>query len=285
MLEIIFEDEYDTAAFLHLAEHFDSRHHISIQEGNARLLIEAKESPATLESFVRPLLLHFFLECKENERMRRMIEKTYLFKDPEEQHQILSIAHSIMKGDMEDIPCIHQGTSRESLLRKELETITLNNGIFSIGSFLTFRLSEYDRRLREYVEVSIEEYKMEQEYQSFIQSLRDYVMTKEPKLDTVHVVHQDRFIIWEFRYASEREQKQYIDRQFVREHPMYIDSQLIAPLVSIAPRKIALFTNDAGNSMVQTIQNIFQERVELSSLASFQEQSVDYLHEKNEKLS
>ena len=45
-------------------------------------------------------------------------------------------------------------------------------------------------------------------------------------------------MIWEFRYASERDQKQYIDRQFVREHPMYIDSQLIAPLVSIAPQKL-----------------------------------------------
>ncbi|BBP91448.1 hypothetical protein BsIDN1_50660 [Bacillus safensis] len=54
---------------------------------------------------------------------------------------------------------------------------------FSIGSFMTFRLSEYDRRLKNYVEVSIEEYKMEQEYQNFIQSLRDYVMAREPRLE------------------------------------------------------------------------------------------------------
>lgn len=143
-----------------------------------------------------------------------------------------------MNGDLDDIPGIHQEPSREALLTKELETISLQQGIFSIGSFMTFRLSEYDRRLKNYVEVSIEEYKMEQEYQNFIQSLRDYVMAKEPKLEKVHVVHQDRLMIWEFRYASERDQKQYIDRQFVREHPMYIDSQLIAPLVSIAPKRL-----------------------------------------------
>jgi putative sporulation protein YtxC len=154
---------------------------------------------------------------------------------------------------------------------------------------MTFRLSEYDRRLKNYVEVSIEEYKMEQEYQNFIQSLRDYVMAKEPKLEKVHVVHQDRLMIWEFRYASERDQKQYIDRQFVREHPMYIDSQLIAPLVSIAPKKIDLFTNDTGHSMVQTIQNIFQERVEVFPAHSFQEHNVQFVHDhleqKSEKLS
>lgn len=288
MLEIIFEDEYDTAAFLHLAEHLDSRHHMSIQQGKDRLLIEAKESKEALEHIVRPLLVHFFLECKENERMRSILE-TYLFKDPEEQHQILSIAHSIMKGDIDDIPGIHQDPSREALLKKELETISLQQGIFSIGSFMTFRLSEYDRRLKNYVEVSIEEYKMEQEYQNFIQSLRDYVMARKPKLEKVHVVHQDRLVIWEFRYASERDQKQYIDRQFVREHPMYIDSQLIAPLVSIAPQKINLFTNDTGHSMVQTIQNIFQERVEVFPPHSFDEQNVQFVHDhlekKSEKLS
>ncbi|WP_353854986.1 putative sporulation protein YtxC [Bacillus sp. Bos-x628] len=283
MLEIIFEDEYDTAAFLHLAEHLDSRHHISIQQGNDRLFIKAKESEEALEHIVRPLLLHFFLECKENERMRSILEKTYLFKDPEEQHQILSIAHSIMKGDIDDIPGIHQDPSREALLKKELETISLQQGVFSIGSFMTFRLSEYDQKLKNYVEVAIEEYKMEQEYQNFIQSLRDYVTAKQPKLDKVHVVHQDRLMIWEFRYASERDQKQYIDRQFVREHPMYIDSQLIAPLVSIAPQKIALFTNDTGHSMVQTIQNIFQERVEVFPPHAFKEQNVRFVHDKREK--
>lgn len=73
-----------------------------------------------------------FLECKENERMRSILENTYLFKDPEEQHQILSIAHSIMNGDLEDIPGIHQEPSREVLLTKELETISLQQGIFQL---------------------------------------------------------------------------------------------------------------------------------------------------------
>ncbi len=70
---------------------------------------------------------------------------------------------------------------------------------------------------------------------------------------------------------------------------MYIDSQLIAPLVSIAPQKIDLFTNDTGHSMVQTIQNIFQERVEVFPSHSFQEQNVQFVHahfnKKSEKLS
>ena len=62
------------------------------------------------------------------------------------------------------------------------------------------------QRLRSYVEAAIDEYKMEQEYQTFIQSLRDYVMSKEPMLDHVHIVHDGYFVLWELKYISEREQ-------------------------------------------------------------------------------
>lgn len=50
---------------------------------------------------------------------------------------------------------------------------------------------------------------------------------------------------------------------------MYIDSHLLAPLVSIAPEKIDLYTEDREHAMVQTIQNIFQERVRILPLGAF----------------
>ena len=64
---------------------------------------------------------------------------------------------------------------------------------------MTFRLAKYYERLRSYVEAAIDEYKMEQEYQTFIQSLRDYVMSKEPMLDHVHIVHDGYFVLWELK--------------------------------------------------------------------------------------
>lgn len=72
---------------------------------------------------------------------------------------------------------------------------------------MTFRLGKYYERLKGYVEAAIDEYKMEQEYQTFIQSLRDYVTRKEPVLDHVRIVHDGHFVLWELKYISEREQK------------------------------------------------------------------------------
>ena len=99
--------------------------------------------------------------------------------------QILQLAHSIMEGELEGLPLNKDDTPREHYIIQELQAICLEENVFSIRSFMTFRLAKYYERLRSYVEAAIDEYKMEQEYQTFIQSLRDYVMSKvaEPKDD------------------------------------------------------------------------------------------------------
>lgn len=178
--------------------------------------------------------------------MLSVIEGDYYFLDRDEQQQILQLAHSIMEGELEGLPLNQDDTPREHFINQELQAICLEENVLSIRSFMTFRLGKYYQRLRGYVEAAIDEYKMEQEYQTFIQSLRDYVTSKEPMLDHVHIVHDDHFVLWELKYISEREQKKYIDRRFVREHPMYIDSRLLAPLVSIAPKK-SIFIRKTGS--------------------------------------
>lgn len=60
-----------------------------------------------------------------------------------------------------------------------------------------------------------------------------------------------------------------IDRNLIISQPMYIDSSILAPLVSIAPNIIYLYTDDIDDGMIQTIQNVFQERIFLCSQSDF----------------
>lgn len=275
MLEIIFENDHDTVVFLQNVNIAAAQilHPVVINKGPNKIGIEISEPSISIDEFIKPIVAQFILECKENECLIAIIKGNYYFLDQEEQQQILHLAHSVIEGEIV-IPSLQDKPPREHCIHQELAEIPMSSGSFSIRSFMTFRLAQYHERLREYVESAIEEYKMEQEYQSFIQSLRDYVNKNEPKLEKVHIVHDHYFTIWELRYMSEKDKKSYIDRQFIKEHPMYIDSQLLAPLVSIAPLQIELYTKDIEHAMVQTIQNIFQERVRLYSLKAFKERTV-----------
>ncbi|MCY9206490.1 putative sporulation protein YtxC [Bacillus atrophaeus] len=269
MLEMIFEDDQDTAAFLHLIQQSDDRKKVIVRKDIKKIAIAQAEADFSIQRFIEPVLVRFFLECKEDEHMLSLIEGSYCFSDPDEQQQILQLAHSIIEGDLDDLPFKQKKLPRSQYILEELQTISLETGVFSVRSFQTFRLGNYYEQLREYVEAAIDEYKMEQEYQNFIQTLRDYVTSNTPRMEKVHIVHDGTFTLWELRYVSEREQKKYIDRRFVREHPMYIDSHLLAPLISIAPEKLVLYTDQPEHMMVRTIQNVFQERMQMFPLSAF----------------
>ncbi|MEC1613066.1 putative sporulation protein YtxC [Bacillus mojavensis] len=269
MLEIIFEDDHDTAAFLHLIQHSDDRENIIVRESIRKIEIEKAEPAFSIQRFMEPILVKFFLECKEDEHMLSLIEETYCFTDQDEQQQILQLAHSIIEGEADVLPFEPMKPPRKQYILDELQTICLEDEVFSIRSFQIFRLGKYYEQLRETVEAAIDEYKMEQEYQNFIQTLRDYVMAKPPRIKKVHIVHDGSFTLWEMRYVPEREKMKYIDRRFVRDHPMYIDSHLLAPLISIAPDEVVLYTDQPEHMMVRTIQNVFQERVQMLPLQAF----------------
>lgn len=60
-----------------------------------------------------------------------------------------------------------------------------------------------------------------------------------------------------------------VDRRLLFNHPVYIDSAVIAPLLSIAPNEILLYTDSEEKAIIRTLLNIFEERLKILPLADF----------------
>jgi putative sporulation protein YtxC len=220
-----------------------------------------------------PAITKFILRFVEDRLLLSIISGTFYFQDTEEQQQILQIAHSFLDGERYDYRKGKQlSVSRETLIRQALEQFLTDGLSFSFSSFITFRLKSYMERLQHYVELAIDEYKLEQEYQNFVQTLRDCVAERQPKLPRIYLVHQPpSFLFYDekLREITAGELKQWIDRNLIVSQPMYIDSSVLAPLVSIAPSEIYLYTDHEDDGMIQTIQNVFQERIRLWKRSEF----------------
>lgn len=63
---------------------------------------------------------------------------------------------------------------------------------------------------------------------------------------------------------------QYIDEELLKQNDVYIDTKVIAPLLSISPKKIYLYTKEQDHNMIITLRNVFQERVQLHGLHDFE---------------
>lgn len=236
-------------------------------------LVTIAHTKETIQTLLIPILTSHIIQSREDYWLIDIISNTFYFKDIEEKQHILQIIQSITDGERNEIPGVNQLIPRERLIIQAFRIFLKKPISFSFESFLKFRLKQYQERLLHYVEIAIDEYKLEQEYQNFIQSLRDYVSDKSPKISCLHLLYEDRFVFFNenFLELKRNELLGLIDRLFLPNHPLHIDSHVIAPLVSIAPNTIYIYTNEIDDSMVQTIQNIFQEKVRIYSKEYFEQ--------------
>jgi putative sporulation protein YtxC len=212
---------------------------------------------------VKEAFFEFIIKIKRDDWFRSILSEHYFYDDPEEQVQILEIIYSIIEGQRKDLAVFLKETSEEPRIKEAIDQIFMEDVSLSFDSFLKFRLRPYLHMLESYVEISIDEYKMEQEYQMFVQMLREFLVNREPKMDTLHLLFDEEITFYneQFTEIKRGELTKLIDRKLLINHPVYVDSASIAPLLSIAPTKIFLYTKNPDESLVRTIKNIFEERV------------------------
>lgn len=159
----------------------------------------------------------------------------------------------------------------EACLKDAIAEMLKEDVSFSFDSFVTFRLQRFMELLKNYIEISIDEYKLEQEYQVFIHTLRDFLSKRSPKKQTIHLLVDLEIQFYDEKYQEITQQDllMIIDKKLFTHSSVYIDPFSIGPLLSLAPNKVYLYTEDREQPIVRTIVNIFEERVHILEKEDF----------------
>ncbi|MFO1443986.1 putative sporulation protein YtxC [Bacillus sp. Bva_UNVM-123] len=275
MIEIIFrksEDAQDLYRHLqfYLASSVVSNQKILQIEDHHIVKIMIEPKMKNLFEQVKKVFFQFIVKHKQDDWFRRIMAE-YYYHDEEEQQQILEIIHSILEGSRVELASFVSDLEFEKNMKNAISQIFQENIAFSFDSFVKFRMRPLFEQMAKYVEISIDEYKMEQEYQIFIQTLREFLKGRSAKLNVIHLLIDEGIHFFdELFYEIKRpELLRMIDRKLLFNHPVYIDSVTIAPLLSIAPKVIHLYTDDMEQPLVRTIRNIFEERLMMVPISCF----------------
>lgn len=225
-----------------------------------------------MEKVFIPALVQFIIKTKQTEWCASILQDTFFYEEREERNHILHMAHSILSGKRKGIKNNLSYKEAEILVTSSLKGWLSDPLSFSFSSYTKFRLRKYRQFLYRLMEMAIDEYKLEQDYQMFIEALRQKVNGRKSRLSALHLLFQNSFIFYnEKGFRLKQEQLvQYIDEDVFSEKDMYIDTNVIAPLLSIAPEAIHIYTKEQDHNMIVTIQNVFQERVKLHTLDEFE---------------
>jgi putative sporulation protein YtxC len=275
LAEIVFQSKDDAEKFYHhLLKYLKlTNNHeeiLLIEDRHILKIIEGKLTSACLKH-VRKAFYEFVIVIKRDDWLKRILAENYYFQDPEEQRHIMEIVYSILEGERKDLEIFLEKTSEKQRIEEAIEQVFQDNIALSFDSFIKFRLRPYLLDLESYVKISIDEYKMEQEYQIFVQTLREFLQDRTPKMEALHLLLGEEIIFYNegLEEIKRGELIKMIDRKLLFNHPVYVDSASIAPLVSIAPTTIFLYTKNREDALVRTITNIFEERVSIMPYHAF----------------
>ncbi|WP_088103781.1 putative sporulation protein YtxC [Halalkalibacter urbisdiaboli] len=285
MISIHFEEEYDCNQLFQQLKDYMRKYAVfglgGEVESNGEAIIHVNYENKDVDFYdsFHPLLTSVLTEhvinTREEEWLLDIIETMFYFTDPEEQQQILTIARSILEGDRTDLPSIQPFFNRHAFIYDAFAKHLEEDTTFYYDPFLTFRLREYGEMLIDCVEIAIDEYMLEQEYQNMIEDYRQYVQYKKPKMDLLYVVYDGQFSFYDthFRKMTREEILYHLQEELVFEQGVDIEEMVISPLVSMVPRMIHVFSDDEDHGVILSIQAIFQERMKLFPLKSYERET------------
>ncbi|RLQ97982.1 putative sporulation protein YtxC [Falsibacillus albus] len=276
-MEIIFKQWQDVLKLQHcLAEHAKSSWYYETEFQNQKQFILTIDVDAIDEAHLKRIIKNFLLNQKRGDWIRTILHEQFFYQDDTLQNQIMDIVYEIFSGDRTELTSLLEEADEDAMIEEAAASLFERSGAISFDSFIKFRMKKYMMRLVQYVELAIDEFKMEQEYQTFVQMLRDFLQKKESKMDAIHLVlsgdDQPVFFNSRFEQLTRQQLLEMMDRRLLTNHPVYIDSFTIAPLLSMAPQCIYIYTDERNNGLVRTVQNIFEERVCILKRGTFEEE-------------
>ncbi|MED1563888.1 putative sporulation protein YtxC [Alkalihalobacillus alcalophilus] len=287
LIAIHFEEEqHCQQLFQQLREYFKKFSHVGLEasvalDGNETIHLHYHNKYVSFydsfHPFVTSVLTDYVIRSKEEEWILDIIESVFFFHDEEEQQQILAIAKSILEGDRDDLPALLPFFDRHEHIYQAFANSLDEETTFYYEPFLTFRLKSYGEMLIDCVEMAIDEYMLEQEYQNMIESFRQFIQNEQAKYELIYVVHDNqKFTFYDstFRKVTQEEILFYLEVDLIFEQGLNVEEMVISPLVSLVPKKVKVFSDHSDDGVILSLQAIFQERLQVYRL-------FDFMNEKN----
>ncbi|WP_226656393.1 putative sporulation protein YtxC [Pseudalkalibacillus hwajinpoensis] len=262
MVSITFNQQADFQfVYEQLIKVINVQEKISVNEPDLTLSIKVEPYNSKLCHHISQCIVRCVSTIYEKQWMKKILTTKYFYQDKDEISEITAIAKSIGEGNKEELPGADRYTNRMDLLHRSTVSCIEQGGTIMFDSYLRFRTGPYRALLTELIGEAIDEYKLEQEYQNFVEALRQLLKARETVQEKVVVVFDRSYSLYDLngkKLNGLYEPLDHIPNGLSLED---IDPEILLPLLILAPNKIYLYTEDAEEGLAQTIRNVFEERL------------------------
>ncbi len=213
-----------------------------------------------LRFYLANIITDLLMNNISKEFIQRVIRNKYRFLGPGEFKMVLQNAYTYLN-NLHENGDIGKTLSRHNQILTEVNQYLDSNTSLYLEGFFRFRLKDYFSELEKSVELSMDNFLVEQEYHEFIRLLQYFVEVQEPRIDEVHVLIKDKqnfYLLDEEKQPINQEQLQGVLTDLNQD--IDYDDLLLSALITMSPRKLVLHLSDR-TEIVDTLISVFQERI------------------------
>ncbi|NGP45011.1 hypothetical protein G4V62_08585 [Bacillaceae bacterium SIJ1] len=229
-----------------------------------------------------PVFVQWMMDTQEASLVTQILRHTYAYENDDEINYLMNMVYLLLEGEKPDIPgSVQLVQERRDWLVQGWSQLEEHIS-FSFESFVQFRLKGYRDCLERIVEKAIEEAKLEEEYQSFIDTLRQFVESRQYSDVTARIRFGEHCQLFSEDFRLKRTDFLLEDwpSSIYAYEPGNSRSVVMAALLSLNPQQLIVYGDEVGEPMIQTIRNVFQERAVLRAKGQFDEDTRQW-HLKN----
>ncbi len=274
MLEVYFESDKEAISFCENLFQLNKKielHWKTTEKWGNHLQLDYQESGDKFTEAIAGSMVRVFVAHRLTNMINRVIKHNYYYSNSDEIERIMDLSHWIVAGNDEDSQHVRNNKDPTKLLHSLFLVNIKNSRILHFDSLINFQLKVFKDQLVHYVGLAIDEFKREEEHQAFIDTLRNYIIRREPVFETIHVVQGEPLSF--FKPDGKQFSRMEL-RVLMQKEPLYLvgldaDELNLSPLIAMAPEKIKLFGDEPSDPKTLTVINIFQERVEFEPYSRF----------------
>lgn len=203
--------------------------------------------------------------CKKN--ISKYLSENFYFLRGEDIKEVKDMIIDVFENESSRIDdnMIYYMNRKNEIIDKIVLCLEDNNEV-NIKGFLTFRMKEIAHDLENIIDKIVEKFMIEKEYNEFIKLLKYFVDVQESKINEVNIM-----IDKNGDYLVKDELGNDILNNLINElYDSRINSKvssedlIISGLITSAPKKIVIHCveNSRNKELIETIKNVFVERVE-----------------------
>lgn len=206
-----------------------------------------------LSSIITDTILKFYKE----KMIKKIINFDYFYFEEYEKKIIIQNCCEIIESSEYEQISMEKEYIHEAVLQYVIE-----NKSMILEGFVNFRIKEYIKYLDSIVDIAVNKYIIEKEYNEFISLLRMYINSKKSNIKNLHLIYGKS----ELTILDENKNivplcKEIYNAKFLSDIIFSENDYALNTLLTLLPQRIEIHLLDSEDEFIKTVKLIFEDRV------------------------